>query len=92
MGNFGTSFLLRQVAHIKFGLGAKNWAYPGESLFNNYGSFAITRVTLAQSGSGSTADIRCSSVPIASSFRLEMNFQALASVEVAQYHGPDRWL
>jgi hypothetical protein len=73
-GTFRNEFSFSAGSGLTFGLGAMNWAYPGESLFNNYGAFAITNVSPAQSRSGSTVDIRCSSVPIASSFRLEMKF------------------
>jgi hypothetical protein len=74
-GTFRNEFSFSAGSGLQFGLGAMNWAYPGESLFNDYGTFSITRVSPAQSRSGSTVDIRCSSVPIASSFRLEMKFQ-----------------
>jgi phage protein D len=39
------------------------------------GSFAITRVGASQSAAGSEIDIRCSTIPPGTSFRLEMKFQ-----------------
>jgi len=73
-GIFRNEFSFQNGSGVQFGLGSQNFGYIGESLFNDYGAFAITRVSPSQSRSGSTVDIRCSSVPIKSSFRLEMKF------------------
>jgi hypothetical protein len=74
-GTFRNQFSFKAGNNLQFGLSALNWAYPGESLSQQYGEFSITRVNPAMSASGSTVDIKCSSVPLSSSFRLEMKFQ-----------------
>jgi hypothetical protein len=82
IGTFRNEFSFSAGSGLQFGLGSMNWAYPGESLFNDYGTFSITRVSPARSRSGSTVDIRCSSVPIASSFRLEMKFNRWQAIRL----------
>jgi hypothetical protein len=75
------------MSTYQFGLSALNWAYPGESLSQDYGEFSITRVTPGQSASGSTVDIKCSSVPLSSSFRLEMKFQRWTEMMLSNIAG-----
>jgi hypothetical protein len=75
-GQFRNQFTFTSGTSLQFGLTGLNWAYPGEVVLANYGSFAITRVTASQSGgAGSEVDIRCSTIPPGTSFRLEMKFQ-----------------
>jgi hypothetical protein len=74
-GQFRNQFTFTSGTSLQFGLTGLNWAYPGEVVSANYGSFAITRVGPSQSAAGSEIDIRCSTIPPGTSFRLEMKFQ-----------------
>jgi hypothetical protein len=74
-GQFRNQFTFTTGTSLQFGLTGLNWAYPGEVVSANYGSFAITRVGASQSAAGTEIDIRCSTIPPGTSFRLEMKFQ-----------------